>query len=254
MKACTFGSTFGMVLALAAGGAVAAPVYIDFGDGADMSGGGANGGVASGPDGNQWNVIHEEADLGSSSSTPIALTDAEGNSSGWTMTNVSFAFTLERGHGQLFNGSPESWAINEATGDWFRLQAGDGITNLRVRFTGFDPGRPYDFSLISSNLFGPADYRGIFKLNGQAADGLGPNEVFLSGTENTTEILKWSSVAPDVNGVLELTGTGAADAFAGSYLVLNAIRIAEVPEPSTLALAGAGSVLILVRRRNGFRA
>ncbi|MFH1497790.1 MAG: PEP-CTERM sorting domain-containing protein [Verrucomicrobiota bacterium] len=222
-------------LALAALAPVAASAQVIF---IDFGGGGSS--ETSEP-GKSWNNV---TGVGTSDSA-IALLDYNTNLASGLSYEITDAFLASNGQGdQLTVGE---FPVN-ATRDSFY---GDNSNPLgQIEFTGFDPGKQYTFTFLSSRDSVSGNRSTLFTVTGA-----GTSSVAINSALATPETGTIFSITPSVSGsfVLDVTKDAANDNSSGFYY-LNALKIeavsSTIPEPSAAAaLLGLGALGLCVLRR-----
>lgn len=125
--------------------------------------------------------------------------------------------------------------------DWVEQAAAiDGFAGARAStqtFSGLDSGKQYKVEVVSAESGLPN--KCTLTINGSYADTNYDNNMTGNVSQNWDMVaaranhdwMIWSSIAPDANGDLVISLTTGGD-----WGVINAARILEVPEPSTLVL------------------
>lgn len=120
----------------------------------------------------------------------------------------------------------------------------------QITFTGFDPGKQYTFTFLSSRDGVSNDRTTLFTLTGANV-----NSVAINAALATPETDSIFSITPSVSGsfVLDVTKGSSNDDGSG-FFYLNALKIevSTIPEPSAAAMLLGGSALglcVLRRRR-----
>ncbi len=231
----------GLALALPAHAAV---VYLDLGANA-IQGGAPPAGYESHV--YSWNTVQPTGGF-----SIADLVDSAGNSTGLGVT-VSDQFkgtnssgpTAPAGSGMEFwQGANDSLYLarnnaqppNEVTG---------GIT-----FTGLDPNATYDIKMLGAhnNLTLSARYLSI-TVTGESVTNL---PEYLTTTHNGSNTISALDIVPSETGTIVIDfAFGPSTAAGDSFVYINAIKLTAnaIPEPTSIALLGAGAVGLLVRRR-----
>jgi len=114
---------------------------------------------------------------------------------------------------------------------------------VEYTIAGLSAGTPYEFTFFASRL-GATDNREAE----YALDGLGSGSTFLNSAGNESEVAQMS-MTPTAGGVITLTIQPGPNNNNGSgFFYLGGISIVEVPEPASLSLLVACSLLVLRRR------
>lgn len=142
----------------------------------------------------------------------------------------------------------ESSAAGSCSADWYGTSAGNDFfysTNgtMTATLSGLDSGGLFDVDLVSWT--GTSDTLSDLQVNGAFADsnylGTAANgDNWRSTTDGQNNYLTWSSVVA-TGGTITITGTGASVRF-------NALRVSQVPEPSTAVLVVLGLGALATRR------
>jgi len=186
------------------------------------------------PDANSWNVISRTVPTGA-----VALIDDTGAASGVsvTMVNVKGSSSAADNSG-AFAGTE----FDPACKDY--LLPTSTASPSTWTFSGLDGNYTYKFELVATTTYGNmvGDYQvgGVFGDTGH--DGNDFN-AYTDGRTNGT-VMQWDSVSP-TDGNIVVTMTYVSN----TSVVLNAMRITQIPEPVVTPILAAGAVAALIRRR-----
>lgn len=220
-------------LALAAFAPLAASAQVIF-----MDFGGAGSSETS-VSGKFWNNV---TGVGTMPSSASLLDYDTGLASGLTY-QLTDAFLATNGQGDQI--AVGDFPIN-ATRDSFY---GDNSNPLgQFTFTGFDPGKQYTFTFLSSRDSVADNRSTLFSVTGASTSSVAINSAL--ATPETGSIL---SISPSMSGTFVLNVTkDAANTNTSGFYYLNALKIEAVviPEPSSAAaLLGLGALSLCVLRR-----
>lgn len=188
-----------------------------------------------------WNTI-------ASPGGPTALLNTEGEATGISITFDS-GFN-DSGSGVPSTAWPTEWF--NAAGDYFYVRKIVGGKVGTITLTGMNDSIAYKIELVASIS---VSYLGDYRVNGAFGDGSSPNngddfDAYNDGyarPKDTGIVMQWSSVQSS-SGEMQITVTQVSDEDY-DVVTLNAIRITEVPEPTTLALVAVGAVLYCRRKK-----
>ena len=135
----------------------------------------------------------------------------------------------------------KSWVDEQATMDY--LWCGNG----KVTLGGLGSNPTYNVELVAANRsqYAPS---GDYTIGDVTYDDFDLNE---DGWVAQT-IMVWNDVTPDANGeiVITLDGMIVDPEASGSVLIVNALRLQSVPEPSGVMLIAMGLVTLVFYRRS----
>lgn len=197
--------------------------------------------LSAAPDtGTSWNSFLGTVGNGNayngSQATNAALVDSTG-----TATTINLTFLAPEGYGQPGTALPI-----------FRSAVYNNTANpINFTLSGLNPGTLYDLYVMGSGSTGTSPsgiYNAWFHVTGAAvsATQATTNTPGSFSNYNTNNTIEFANLAPTAGGVLTLTLEGG-HAYAGAS---GFQLVAQVPEPSSLILSGAGLLaLACVRRR-----
>lgn len=224
------------LIALAAFSPLAASAQVIF---IDFGGGGAS--VETTEVGKSWNNVTGVGTMTSSA----ALLDYNTN----LASGLSYQITNDF---QQTNGTGDQLTVGEfpvnATRDSFIGSSSNPLG--QITFTGFDPGKQYTFTFLSSRDNVSDNRSTLFTVTGS-----GTSSVTIDAALSTPVTGSILSITPSVSGsfVLDVT-KGASNSNSSEFFYLNAIKIeavSTIPEPSAAAaLLGLGALgMCLLRRK-----
>ncbi len=177
-----------------------------------------------------------------------------------TPTGVALKVT-QRFYASTFS-SASAWAnphapwmdanAQSALADW--ALAFDGAGYGQLVFTGMDPDSRYTVELLGVRA--GIDTNARYQVNGAAGTvlfastpGTGTTATWNADDDGYTAqgFMQWLNVAPSVSGEI-IIGVDRVGGN-GTYAFLNAMRIAEIPEPNAAAILLIGLLVLSVRRR-----
>jgi len=218
----------------------AAPIYIDFGD--------RRGSASQLVDGTPvtWNVVPTVNPF-----APLNLADSDGGNTGIQLSAMTgFDTSYDDGlTGGEWNMSRIPWSVGEATHDNFAANSSAVVTFSNLE------SKPYRVELISSRDSGTSRNT-VYRANGDLADlgGVNGSNPFNANTDGwlNRSIMVWQQVMPDLGSEIHIDLAPQS----GQWGYVNAIRLQDVPEPSTLLLFSLGGLIavIVARRRITARA
>lgn|GEM_PF-2152204 len=163
-------------------------------------------------DGTTWNTISS-----STNTTPRALVDTNGSSSGYT-------FAITDGFDQTRDDGGSVLADYPATAQrtMFALRDDNPLTGS-MTISGLDPNKTYDFAFFArrGSLVAGYDYTGIYTFTGGGT----PVSVIVDAATNT-EITSVPGLQPSAGGTITLTITGGPGA-GNDFPVINFLRFSE---------------------------
>ncbi|WP_309399723.1 PEP-CTERM sorting domain-containing protein [Cerasicoccus maritimus] len=145
------------------------------------------------------------------------------NSSGTTSASAPYPSTAT---GTSFYDANDQWT-----------NPGDAMGVLE--FSGLDVNKTYSFTLYASRITSE-DRSTLYTLQGanSGSDTLNPSD-------NVTNTVLISDIAPTAGGIITLTVTpGATNANSNDFIYLGVAEISAIPEPSTIALGMAGIAFV----------
>ena len=216
----------------------AATILFDVGFNPDSSG------YITGPDssGRHWNSVKTWAvtPSGGSSAFPSNAVDTQGNATGiaWVTTDA-FVFYTTAGD------TTNTLYPDAATMDALQVTSGDVG---EVRLEGFAPGSEYNFTFYGSTS--STNREAIYTILDPNGDGsvLDATSVNLITTGNVDNTVSINNVIANASGEVLFRVGSPVGKGSGE---LNVLEIRPVPEPAAAMLVGAGSLLMLRRRRAG---
>ncbi len=187
--------------------------------------------------GGTWNTF------GALPITAYGLVDSSG-----TATSVTMVFTVPAADSistdDGWSDASIPWVVQDATRDFFWFDSSHGTVTLE--FDGLDDNKTYVVELVASRNT-TSDVACNYQVQGNYTTNSEGFDCYADGYLGH-EVMAWESVAP-TGGKITLT---AGLATGNTYGYLNALRLEEVPEPSTFVLLGLAAVsggLFWQRRR-----
>ena len=136
----------------------------------------------------------------------------------------------------------KSWVDEQATMDYLWCGNGKAVT-----LGGLDSNLTYNVELVAANRsqYAPS---GDYTIGDVTYDDFDLNE---DGWVDQT-IMVWNDVTPDTSGeiVITLDGMIVDPEASGSVLIVNALRLQSVPEPSCVVLIAMGLLALVFFRRS----
>jgi hypothetical protein len=228
---------FGLILCSPVAGLQAAAVYIDFGMDAVVGG---NGGPTASPDsfGHFWNnVAQTNAQVFSGTVNTI------GNMIDITGANTGIGFTLSVAGSTLANNSnangiaAQTGIPDSATADFDYLNANAVAT---LTFTGLTVGQGYNFQFLSFRTGATLGQRvGTFSFVGNTTNNM-------TADASSSTLINVPTMTPNGSGTITVTWTRNDNVGGSAFSYLNYMTLSPVPEPSTVAMAAIGSLLLVV--------
>jgi hypothetical protein len=171
----------------------------------------------------------------------VALLDSTGAASG-----ILFSFNAGATSNGLFSqsagGATGVSGYPDVTSADFWLTNSGAIVKT-FTFSGLSASTAYNFELLSARAVVNGDQRSVFTFNGLTA---GQAIVTRDATFNTTADFI-NGITSDAGGVITVTWNSPAAPTGTPRNFINFMKITAVPEPSTVALASIGSLLLLVQ-------
>lgn len=194
-----------------------------------------------------YNIAAIPGNVSNATTGDVALSDTGTNPTGWTV-NVT---ENGSGNGGRAGSGADVFAYPAAVagfdGDALKdsLFANDGggtNVSMIVTIAGLDDTKTYDLLFYGSRSNG----QNVFQ-TWSLTEGAGGADVSHNSLNNNATVVDWNGISTNGSGVIAFSITGTGD---GAAAAINFGQIIEVPEPSSLALFGLGSLLVARRRRN----
>lgn len=224
-------------VAMAAGQASAVTILVSLGGIADEEDRDVTATGLTGPDGVliNWNLLTGSGISAGSVKDSDGITVA---GVGIGSTNLSHSLGSTNSGQYASNGTPASWIDL----DVIERYAATSNSTATIVFTGLT-GSDYQVDVVSARS--ASAYVADYTVHGLPADTTPNGNNFASQGSGWTNgsVLTWNSVAPDTGSI-----TIQADLDSG-FILFNAVRLTEVPEPASATLIALGGALMLGRCR-----